>query len=741
MANKGSFGGSVKLTGETEYKKALKEITDNLTVLSSEMKVASSAFSKNEDSVSSLSQKNEILKKKLEEQNKALSEANKMLNEAKTNTDSNATTVKKWQNELNKAQAEVNKTTKEISDNEKTLNAMEKANVSNTKELEEFSKAEDKAGKSSLSLGDIIKGNLISEAIIGGIKALGSAVKNVASNFSEWENMSNALKEQEAKVARVMRNTTDATDEEIQSLIDLTGAQEKLGVVTQETQLAGLQELGTYVENKESLEALLPVMNDMIAQQYGIGASMESASGIATMMGKVLGNGQVDALSRLGYKFDEAQQQVLKFGTEEEKVKILSEIIQQSVGGMNEALALTNAGKVQIATSYIEDMKKSVGSLFSDVKNGLIAEFLPAIQEVSSAITGMVSGDLSIEEGMQKISDGIMTGLETISTKIPEIIETGMKVLSSVLTGIIQMLPKIMPVVVQVINTLISGLTQMLPDILQAGITILMELVKGIAQSLPTLIPAIVDAVILMTETLIDNIDLIIDAGIEIILGLAEGLIEALPRLIEKIPVIIEKLIMAITDNLPKIIEMGITLIIKLGIGLIKAIPQLISNIPKIITAMVKGFANYLSNMAEVGKNLVKGIWNGIKDATSWILDKIKGFGKSILKGIKSIFGIHSPSTLFRDEVGKNLALGIGEGFEDEMANVNRDIQNALPTDFDLSSNVSLNSALSNQSNSDMKYYSMVDAFKQALKEVKIELNDEVAANFVDDTVRRVVYS
>lgn len=742
MAGKSTFGGSIKLTGESEYQKALKSINSNLAVLSSEMKVVASSFNKNEDSISSLNAKNEILNKKLTEQNKVLAEAKKMLNEAKTSTDSNATTVKKWETALNNAQAEVNKTTREISNNEKTLNDLEKANVDNTKELKNFSDAEEKAGKSSLSLGDIIKGNLISDAIIGGIKSLGRAMSNFASNFKEWSDMADALKEQEMKVTQVMKNTTGASDEEIQSLIDLTAAKEKLGVVSQETQLAGLQELGTYVENKESLEAMLPVMNDMIAQQYGIGASMESASGIATMMGKVLGNGQVDALSRLGYKFDEAQEQVLKFGTEEEKVKVLSEVIEQSVGGMNEALALTNAGKIEIATSYIDDMKKSVGELATEMKGKIVGEFLPEIKELSDALVEMVNGDISIEDGMTKMTDVLQSGIEKLVENIPAVLEVGVQIISKILQGIINSLPQILPAVVQVIMTLVTNLTQMLPQILQAGISILLELINGISQSLPELIPIMVKVIMDMVNVLLDNIDEIIECGIELLVALTEGLMNALPELISRLPEIIIKITSKLIELSPQLLSAALRIILALAEGLIKYIPEMISRIPEIIKSMVNALKNGVQDFKNIGSNLLKGIWEGISDTKDWLVNKVKSIGSTITSAIKGVFGIHSPSRVFKDEIGKNLALGLGEGFENEMVNVNKEIQGALPTDFDLSSNVNLNNSLSNANSSmDNNYNSMVNAFKQALGEMKIQLNDEVAGNFVESTIERVIYA
>ena len=86
------------------------------------------------------------------------------------------------------------------------------------------------------------------------------------------------------------------------------------------------------------------------------------------------------------------------------------------------------------------------------------------------------------------------------------------------------------------------------------------------------------------------------------------------------------------------------------------------SKVTALGNAIVNAFKSLPSKMASTGKNIVQGLWNGISNAKSWILSKIKGFGESILSGIKGFFGIHSPSTVMRDEVGKQLALGVAEG-------------------------------------------------------------------------------
>jgi phage-related protein len=165
----------------------------------------------------------------------------------------------------------------------------------------------------------------------------------------------------------------------------------------------------------------------------------------------------------------------------------------------------------------------------------------------------------------------------------------------------------------------------------------------------------------------------------------------------------------------------------------------LISKVPQIISALVSGLGNGLSKMGEVGKKLVSGLWNGISNSMQWIKDKIKSWVGNVTNFIKKLFGINSPSRLFRDEIGTNLGLGVGEGFSETMSEVSQDMANAIPTEFDteVSTNVKYSSGSSPYSQVDM----YVMAFKQALKEVKVVMNDREMGTFVTDTVERVVFA
>ena len=118
----------------------------------------------------------------------------------------------------------------------------------------------------------------------------------------------------------------------------------------------------------------------------------------------------------------------------------------------------------------------------------------------------------------------------------------------------------------------------------------------------------------------------------------------------------------------------------ELAAGIIQAIPDLVAKLPQIITAIVEGIVGLLGQIVSVGRRIVEGIWEGIQNAASWLVGKITGWFNNIVGSVKNFLGIASPSKLFADEVGKNMALGVGIGWEEEMKQVARDMQQSIPT-------------------------------------------------------------
>ena len=210
--------------------------------------------------------------------------------------------------------------------------------------------------KFKMSLTDIKSGF---DMVLGSIRSIISNSKGLMSIYQTQI-------EAEARLGATMRNSTGATEEQIQSVKDLASELQGLGVVGDEVQLAGAQELATYVSTTDSIKTMLPVLDDMIAQQYGYSASTDSAVTIATMLGKVL-QGQTSALSRYGYSFTKAQEKILKYGTEQERVATLAEVVNESVSGVNKALADTPTGKVKQLSNDFGDLQETLGSIITNV--------------------------------------------------------------------------------------------------------------------------------------------------------------------------------------------------------------------------------------------------------------------------------------------------------------------------------------------------------------------------------------
>ena len=260
----------------------------------------------------------------------------------------------------------------------------------------DFSPITQQARRAQRSMEDMSRGvrtscDTMSSAVRGlrrAFGALGIAISAAAlvSFAKEARTAYDEACEAEAKLAQVMRNTMGASAAEIREIRELTAAQQALGVIGDDVQQEGAQELATYLELTSSLKTLIPVMNDMLAQQYGLNATGENAANIATMLGKVM-NGQTSALSRYGYAFTKAQEQILKFGTESERAAVLAEVVEESVGGMNRALAMTPSGRLKQVSDTLGDIKEQFGKAVTTI----LTVFLPVINAVATALAGVAT--------------------------------------------------------------------------------------------------------------------------------------------------------------------------------------------------------------------------------------------------------------------------------------------------------------------------------------------------------------
>lgn len=758
-----TFGGTIKLEGESQYRKAISQISAELKVMGSEMSKVTAEFGKNNTSTEALLKTNENLTNKINKQKEKIDILKSALTEASEKYGENDKKTLNWQNSLNKAESELILMQKELEKNNKILGENAEELKENSNNLKDFGEQSDESGKKVLSLGDIIKANLISDAIKSGLSSMVNSVKQFGSmligvgkqaleSYSDYEQLSGG-------VETLFKDSSDVVKSYASNAYKTAGmsANEYMETVTSFS-ASLLQSLNK--DTAKSAEVADMAITDMSDNANKMGTSMESIQnayqGFAKQNYTMLDN------LKLGYGgTQEEMQRLLKDATAisgiEYNIDNLSDVYQ-AIHVIQGELGITGTTAKEASTTIqgsisslksawsnmltgIADDNADFGTLVTNLNDSLITalnNILPRIDVILSGVSELiVTGANEILPNLINIGISAITNLiKGISLNLPQVLESAKTIMSSLMNGFIEVLPELTNIAFQLIETFVTSLIEMLPQILEAGILLLTELINGIANSLPTLIPTIVNAVILMATTLIDNVDMLIDAAIQLIMGLADGLIEALPILIEKAPEIIQKLIDAFARNFPKIIQAGGELIGKLVMGLLGSAYKLLEVAPQLIQNILSGIKEQFGAIVEAGGNLISGIWEGITGKWEWLKEKIFSFATGITDSIKEFFGIHSPSKLFEDEIGVNLALGLGNGFRNQMETVKQEMQNVLPSGKDFNMDMTSQSELSRGI---FSIETMEKAFTRALKnmnlvvEIDKEKLGEITTGIVDE--------
>ena len=428
----------------------------------------------------------------------------------------------------------------------------------------------------------------------------------------------------------------------------------------------------------------------------------------AKRMGAVMSTESLEALG----KFDDSVQRLKSGGVAAKNVLGMVLLPQLQVLADNgvSLLGTFTSGLIEANGDWTK-ISGVIGTTVGSLVSMLMAQ-LPQIIQLALSIVSSIGG--------------------AILTNLPLLVDAASQIVMTLLQGLISALPGLTQGALQLVLALVSGVIANLPALIGAAVQMIAALVGGIGEALPQLIPAVVQAVVLIVETLIENLPLLLNAALQLILGFAQGLLAAIPQLVAALPAIIDALVAFLIGAIPQIIQAGIQLLValiqalpeiitaivaaipqiinglvtaivasipqlidagvKLLIALIQNLPLIITTvikaIPQIVAALVQGFSASIGQMAQVGGNLIKGLWQGISDAGAWLWSKISGFFGGVVSRIKDFFGIHSPSALFAG-LGENMAAGLGAGFGNEMNRVAADMQNAVPTSFNMNAHSS----------------------------------------------------
>nr|UVX90183.1 MAG: hypothetical protein [Bacteriophage sp.] len=627
-----NIGPKIGVDGEAEYRRQIKQIIQQSKTLESQMKLVASQFT----ATTSAEEKNTKTAAVLTEQIKAQRNMIKLLAEqtgkAAAKYGESDTKTQKWQQALNEATATLNKMQNELRDT--------------ASELQDMDSEMDDGAKKALSFGDVLKANLASDVIISGVKAMASAIKEVGAalvdlgkqsiqGFAEQEQLIGGVdtlfKENSAQVQQYANNAYKTAG---------MSANEYMATVTSFS-ASLLQSLGG--DTKAAAEKADQAITDMSDNINKMGSDAQSVQDAYRGFAKA----NYTMLDNLKLGYGGTKEEMQRLLTDAEKISGIKYDISSyadivdAIHVVQTEMGITGTTAKEAATT-IEGSANSMKSAWSNLLTGMSNENLDLgdlVQNVVDSVGAFADNLIPrlqimlprFAEGLTQLVNGLAPYVgPAMETLLPSL----MQGIGGLVSGIVQALPAAVEAISAVIPMLVEQLTILLPQIISAGVEIIAALASGIGENLPTLIPAVVDAIITITEGLIDHIDLLIIAAGQLIAGLAQGLIEAIPRLIGRLP--------------------------------------------EIISAIVNGLLKGLASIGMVGQQLVEGLWNGIKNAGQWLYDKLSGWVSNILGWIKGFLGIHSPSKVFADEVGKFIPPGITLGVEQAMPRAMRDMGEEL---------------------------------------------------------------
>ena len=244
---------------------------------------------------------------------------------------------------------------------------------------------------------------------VAGVVAGALSVAAIVKFGKECVEAYNAQNEAEVKLTTVMQQRMNANTEMINSVKALASEQQKMGVIGDEVTLSGAQQLATFMNSGDALKSLLPAMDNLLAQQKGVNATQQDAVAIGNLMGKVM-QGQTSALKRVGISFTEAEENVLKYGNEQQRAAMLAKVITNNVGQMNQALANTPQGQMQQLKNNFGDLKEVLGSLVS-------LALVPILKVINQIVVKLIEAATAAKQFVMNF-----LGIEDNTTALPSVV-------------------------------------------------------------------------------------------------------------------------------------------------------------------------------------------------------------------------------------------------------------------------------------------------------------------------------
>lgn len=619
----------------------------------------------------------------------------------------------------------------QLAKEQKQLETLQSKTDKAAADLEKFSKSEsdagkgadnlasqtDKATKSAKKAGDgftVLKG-VLANLTASVIKGFGSAITK---GFADVRN----------GVKKTVSDVITAGD-------DIAKNAEKLGFKSktafQEWNYA-LSRTGTSTESlKKGFVTISTSMNELTkkTKKGGKGLS-DSAKALKTLgisakdsNGKMRATEDVfaDVVNKLSKVKNESTKTALAqkiFGKSFTELRPLLNEGAQSVESLRKRaheLNLVMSDEMLESAENMQDSADDFKDSITGMKNKIVGDFLPSMKGVTDGLTDIFSG--KTDDGLKKLSDGIGGIASKIAEKTPEFIKAAGVVIKALLQGIRDNLGTITASLGGLINDILPIATELLIAAVPILASAVGTMLGQLGQQLPTLISSLFDTFsVIITDFCAwlndgNNLETLINGIVALVSNIVSNLGPILEVLIPAVTSIITGVTTALTtpENVEMLLNAAVVLFKGIFNGLVQSVPSLIDLVKNLIKNLAGLFADFLSKavpwvadqieiivgkvseifgklkelpakVLEIGKDIIRGIVNGMTDNSiiKWLGEKIKGIGGKIVDGLKSFFKIKSPSRLMRDTIGRNLAFGIVDGFDETIAASARKMQSAV---------------------------------------------------------------
>lgn len=847
-----SFGGAVKLTGESSYRAALRNISQNLKEVSSELKLVSSQYGKNDTSIEALTARQTALTHRLEEQKAKLSTLReqyaKMGSEYQQNKEKHEQLVASYNREkselerigrelgttspeykqqaavVEKLKEQVDKSTAANDQNERSMSRMRtqmnnaQADINKTKgeigELDsQMGKSADSSGKLGKSVEDAgekarnaeggftvlkgaianLAGNILTSAV-NGIQSLASEAIGSADALEKFESTMSFAGYDDSTVSKAkddMKLYADQTVYGLDTVANTTAQLAANGIqdYTGLTQAAG--NLNAVAGGSaETFESVAMVMT----QTAGAGKLTtenwnQLADAIPGASGKLqealLKNGAYtgnfrDAMEKGEITADEFNQAIMDLGFTDaaQQAAASTSTFEGAMGNMQAAVAdglmqVYDAVGSENVTGFINGIADAVSAVVPPIRDGIswLKDNLPTIAPLLAAIAGAIGGLLVAEkvtalvtafsawktatEGVaiaQQLLNVVMSAnpLGIVLTLIGALVaaiaalwstnEGFREAVMSAWQGIQDFVGNAIQAIVDFftnLDTTISQLPQMFADWLSSVIATVTEWVSSMAAQAASAGSQFVGGVVSFVQSLPANVASFLSNVISNVVGWASSMASNASRAGSQF---LSNAVNFVSQLPGRIASLLGNVISNLGSWAGQMASRGAEGARSMFNAVVNGLASLPGRVLSIGSDIVHGIWNGISGAGGWLMSQISNFASGVVDGIKGLFGINSPSRVMRDQVGKYIAQGIGEGFSDEMGSVVGQMQDAMPSPsaFVGDQQIAYSGYSAAGAAADP---SVVDAVVEALGRVHVVLDDEVAGKFVERTVTNAIYA